>query len=293
MKPRDFFLLVVVCLVWASNNILSKIVVSQWHVPPLFFTAVRFAIVVLATLPWLLPMPRPAWRILLIGLAMGGGSFGLMFIALYWVSPSEAAIVVQACVPMTTLLSIFMLGERIRWRRTLGITLALIGVLMVAWKPGMALSTGMLFLLASAFMGSLGAVMMKQMDAVSPLRFQAWVGLTGLLVLAPFSLWTEPQGLERALATGWPFVIGVLYAALITSVFAHTAYYWLIARYEANLISALTLMTPLMTIVLGMQITGDKVDARMIAGSLIALAGVLIIILRTNRLAVAATQEHS
>ena len=78
--------------------------------------------------------------------------------------------------------------------------------------------------------------MMKQMDAVSPMRFQAWVAMSGLLALAPFSLWFEPQGLAQAMATGWPFVLGVLYAALITSLFAHTAYYFLIARYEADLL---------------------------------------------------------
>ena len=96
MKLRDFLLLVTVCLLWATNNVLSKVVISHWHVPPLFYTAVRFAIVTAVTLPWLLPMPRPAWRIVLVGLAMGAGSFGLMFVGLTWASPSEAAIVVQA-----------------------------------------------------------------------------------------------------------------------------------------------------------------------------------------------------
>ena len=50
--------------------------------PPLFYTAVRFGIVALCTLPWLLPMPRPAWRIIVLGILMGGGNFALMFIAL-------------------------------------------------------------------------------------------------------------------------------------------------------------------------------------------------------------------
>lgn len=292
MKPRDFLLLVLVCLIWASNNILSKIVVSQWHIPPLFFTSVRFLIVVLVTLPWLLPAPRPAWRILAIGFFMGAGNFGLMFVALYWVSPSEAAIVVQASVPMTTLLSIVILGERIRWRRGLGTSLALAGVLIVVWQPGFRVSTGMVFLLGSALFGSLGAVMMKQMDAISPLRFQAWVGLVGLVVLAPASALIEPGAIDAAMATGWPFVIGVCYAALITSVFAHTAYYHLIGRYEANLIAPLTLLTPLATIGLGVWITNDRLDAKMIAGSLIALGGVLIIALRNRRAPIPSLQDR-
>jgi drug/metabolite transporter (DMT)-like permease len=293
MKPRHLALLVLVCLIWASNNIMSKLIVGTLHVPPLFFTALRFALVALVTLPWLLPMPRPTWRILLIGLFMGGGSFGLMFIALYWVSPSEAAVVVQASVPITALLSIVMLGERIRWRRGIGIALALAGVLLVMYQPGFRLSAGMLFLLASAICGSFGAVMMKQMGDIAPLRFQAWVGLVGLCVVGPLSLLFEPGALDAAIDVGWPIVACLFYAALVTSVFAHTAYYFLIARYEANLVAPLTLLTPLMTIALGVWITGDHINAKMIAGSAIALTGVLIVALRRTKAPIAEAQEHS
>lgn len=293
MKPRDLALMVLVCLIWATNNVMSKLIVGTLHVPPLFFTSVRFALVALVTLPWLLPMPRPTWRILLIGLFMGGGSFGLMFVALYWVSPSEAAVVVQVSVPITALLSIVMLGERIRWRRALGITLALLGVLLVMYQPGFRVSAGMGFLLASAIFGSFGAVMMKQMGDIAPLRFQAWVGLVGLCVVGPLSLVTEPGALDQALAVGWPIVACVLYAALVTSVFAHTAYYLLIARYEANLVAPLTLMTPLMTIALGVWVTGDIIDTKMIIGSVIALTGVLIIARRSRSAPLVQAQEHT
>ena len=191
MNLRDFLILVAICLVWACNNVVSKLVVSAWHVPPLLYAALRFAIVILVTLPWLRPMPRPAWRILTVGLLMGGGSFALMFVALKTVTPSAAAVVIQAGVPMTTLLSIAILGERIHWRRAMGISLTLIGVLIVVWKPGFAISAGLLLVLLGAFSGSLGAVMMKQMEQIAPLRFQAWVGLTSFALLLPVSALTE------------------------------------------------------------------------------------------------------
>ena len=293
MKPRDFALLMLICLVWSSNNVLSKVLVSHWHVPPLFYTSLRFGIVALCTLPWLLPVPRPAWRIVTVGLLMGGGNFALMFIALYWVSASEAAIVVQTSVPITTLLSIVMLGERIRWRRTLGITLALVGVLIVMYQPGFTISLGMLLLLAAAFCGSLGAVMMKQMDQIAPLQFQAWVGLSGVIAITPLSLAFEPHALASTMAAGWPVLVAVLYSALITSIFAHTAYYFLIARYEANLLAALTLVTPLITLALGSLLIDDQITAKMIVGTAITLSGVLIIALRSGKAPVAQVEEHS
>ncbi|MCC6926940.1 DMT family transporter [Novosphingobium sp.] len=294
MKPSHFLLFVLICLVWASNNVLSKVLISHWHVPPLFYTALRFGIVLVCTLPWLRPLPRPVWRIAFLGVLMGGGNFALMFIALNWVSASEAAIVVQTSVPMTTLLSIVMLGERIRWRRTLGITLAFAGVLIVMYQPGFRISAGMLLLLASAFCGSLGAIMMKQMGEIRPLQFQAWVALMGVLLIGPLSLAFEPHALTHTLDAGWPALAAVFYSALVTSIFAHTAYYFLIAKYEANLVAALTLMTPLMTIGLGSWLIADPIDAKMIVGTVIALTGVLIIALRTGKgSAVVQAEEHS
>ena len=293
MQFRDFLILVGVCLIWAMNNVISKIVVAGWHVPPLLYAALRFGIVLIATLPWLLPMPRPAWRILAVGLLMGGGSFAILFVGLQTVTPSEAAIVSQAGVPITTLLSILILGERIAWRRALGISLTLAGVLLVVWEPGFAVSAGMLFILASAFFGSLGAVLMKQMDEIAPLRFQAWVGLMGFAVLTPVSLLLERPDWNVVHAAGWPFVLALLFSALIVSVVAHTAYYVLIQRYEANLLSPLTLITPLATIGLGVVITGDRLDPQMIAGSAIALTGVLIVAVRRTRAPIPQAQEHS
>src|SRR5687767_9915217 len=131
MYLRDFALIVLICAVWAMNNVISKIVVSELHVPPLFYAVARSAVIVLAVAPWLFPMPRPAWRTLAVGMLMGGGSFAMLFIGLLTATPSAAAIVSQLGVPMVTLLSVLALGERVRWRRGLGIALAVTGVVIV------------------------------------------------------------------------------------------------------------------------------------------------------------------
>ncbi|MAK81460.1 DMT family transporter [Phenylobacterium sp.] len=286
MALRDFALIVLVCLIWASNNIISKYVVADLAVPPLFYAAVRFALVSLITLPWLLPMPRPRWRLLVVALLMGGGNFALLFIGLQTATASAAAVVIQLGVPITTVLSMVMLGEQVRWRRGIGITLTLSGALLVMWDPGgFVVSTGLLFVVAAAFLGSLGAVMMKQMGGVRPLQFQAWVGFASVWPLAALSIVLEPGQVQAGLAAGWPFLAAVVFSAVVVSVAAHTAYYGLIQRYEANLISPLTLMTPLATIALGVAIMSDPFGPRMAIGTAVALAGVLIIALRPNQVA--------
>lgn len=121
MSLRDFGVLVLICLVWAGNNIISKIVVAHWGVPPLAYASVRFALVALVTVPWLFPAPRPMWRLILVALLMGAGNFALLFMGFKTASPSAASVIIQLGVPFTTILSVIMLGERIRWKRGLGI----------------------------------------------------------------------------------------------------------------------------------------------------------------------------
>jgi drug/metabolite transporter (DMT)-like permease len=146
------------------------------------------------------------------------------------------------------------------------------------------ISKGLLLIAAAAFLGSLGAVLMKQMDGIKPLQFQAWVGASSILPLLLVSALFEHDQVKLMIDAGWPFLGALVFSALAVSVWGHTAYFGLIQKYEANLIAPLTLMTPLFTIGLGVLLTQDHFDLRMAIGSAIALFGVLIIALRPNRM---------
>ncbi|MDP8913245.1 MAG: hypothetical protein M3N39_06690, partial [Pseudomonadota bacterium] len=71
LPARDFLILVLICLAWGVNNVVSKIVVSHWNLPPFAFVAARFLLVFLVAFPWLFPAPRPRWRMVVVGLLMG------------------------------------------------------------------------------------------------------------------------------------------------------------------------------------------------------------------------------
>jgi drug/metabolite transporter (DMT)-like permease len=125
--------------------------------------------------------------------------------------------------------------------------------------------------------------MMKQIEGVSPLRFQAWVGFSSLWPLAALSAVAEHGQVAAVVHAPWVFALAVLFSGLVVSVLAHTAYYALILRYEVNLLQPLTLMSPLAMIGLGVVFTHDPFGLRMAAGTVIALTGVLIIALRRNQ----------
>jgi drug/metabolite transporter (DMT)-like permease len=284
MSLRDFALLMATCLVWAVNNIISKYVVSILDVPPLFYAAARFVIVAACLIPFLFPAPRPLWRLMITAFLMGGGNFGLMFVGLKYSTPSAAAVVLQLGMPLTLILSMIFLGERVRWRRGLGIALTFAGVLTVMWNPqGFALSTGLLLIAGATLMSSIGVILTKQIEGMRPITFQAWVGAVSVLPMALLSAWLEPGQVDAAFAAGWPFWAALLFSALIVSLVAHTVYVTLLQRYEANLVSALILVTPLLTIALGVLVLDDPLGPRLVIGSALAIAGVLIIALRGSQ----------
>ena len=284
MALRDFAQLMAMCLVWAVNNIVSKYVVSILEVPPLFYAAARFVIVGACLVPFLFPAPRPIRRLVLTAFLMGGGNFGLMFVGLKYSTPSAAAVVLQLGMPLTLILSMVFLDERIRWRRALGIALTFAGVLTVMWNPqGFTLSTGLMLIAGATLMSSVGVILTKQIEGMRPITFQAWVGAVSILPMTLLSAWLEPGQVDIALAAGWPFWTALLFSALVVSIVAHTVYVTLLQRYEANLISALILVTPLATIALGVAVLHDPFGPRLVIGSVLALAGVLIIALRGSQ----------
>ena len=283
MSAAGIGLILLVNLIWSLNVIVSKVAVHDLGAPPLAYAFLRSVIVMLVLSPLLRPVPEKLWKVMLVGLAISGGSFALLFMGLATASPSAAGVVGLTGAPMTVLFAIVFLGERVRWRRALGIALAFAGVL-VAVSGGSAAeaSEGLLLVFASAVVGALGSVFVKRLDMGS-VRLQAWAALTSVLVLGPLSALTEAPIYPIFGTAPWELAGCLIFAAVITSVGAHSVYYRLLQNNDANLVVPLTLLSPLFTVALGAWLTNDPVGANLIVGGAIALIGVGIIVLRPSK----------
>lgn len=282
MSARTFAIIMLCNVVWALNVVVSKIAVADLHTPPLFYALLRSVIVALALLPLLRPVPAQLWKVMLLGLAISGGSFALLFMGLETASPSAAGVVSLSGAPMTVLFAILFLGERIRWKRALGIALAFGGVMFaMIGESQLETSTGLLLVFASAVVGALGTVFVKQLD-LSSIRLQAWAAVASVLVLLPLTALLEAGHTASWYAAPWELAACLFFAAIVVSVGAHTAYYRLLQDNDTNLIVPLTLFTPILTIIFGAWLTGDEIGGRLIAGGAIALLGVAIIVVRPS-----------
>ena len=282
MSFRALLIMAFCNIAWALNVVVSKLAITDFSAPPLFYALVRSIIVAAVLIPLLRPLPAKLWQVLVIGLAISGGSFALLFMGLETASPSAAGVVSLSGAPMTVLFAILFLGEKVRWRRGLGIGLAFGGVLFaMAGENQMQTSTGLLLVFLSAMVGALGTVFVKRLD-LSSIRLQGWAAVASVAVLLPLSLTLESGQFAALAASPWELAACLVFASLVVSIGAHTAYFRLLAEYDANLIVPLTLFTPILTIVFGAWLTGDAIGERLVIGGAIALAGVAIIVLRPS-----------
>jgi O-acetylserine/cysteine efflux transporter len=206
------------------------------------------------------------------------GGFSLFFIGLANATPSSAAIVQQISIPLTTFLGVIFLGERVGPRRISGTALAMTGIVIVVAKPdSLSLSTGLLWIAASALTNSVAIILIKKIETLEPARLQSWVGacaiLPSLLLASAFD--TAPW--QRSWQAGWPLVAASLYSAIVVSIVAQGINYRLVHRNHANVMAPLMVMAPLFTIVLGHFITHDPLTPAILIGGAITIAGVMVV----------------
>lgn len=277
MRLRDFLLLMSVCLIWALNVIIGKIVLTHYAVPPFYYAGVRFLGVALILSPLLRNVPKQLGRVLCVGFLVGAAHFGLLFVGLTAATPSSAAIVLQLGIPLTAVLSVVFLGEKISTQRAAGIAIAFVGVVTVIWNPAeMKASLGLLAVVGSTASIASGSILLKRLDPIHPLRLQAWVAIASFAPLIFGSAVMESGQIATTVAGGWAFIAASLFSILIVTLVAHTLYFSLLQRYPASVVAPLTLAMPIMTIFLGAALTGDTFTHRTILGSILALGGVLI-----------------
>ena len=125
-----------------------------------------------------------------------------------------------------------------------------------------SVSVGLLYIVAAAFVGSAGGIVMKRIDKINALQMQAWVGLFSFAPLLAFSAVTETGQVSAFVAGGWPVWAASLFAIVGVSIFGHGAFYTLIKKYDISLLSPLTLMTPIWGVIFGIVLLNEPITAR-------------------------------
>ncbi len=284
MRFSDFFVLSLCCLIWGGNFVLSKWMLTDLALPPFFFACVRFILLTVLMAPFLFPLPKNILKLCLAALCVGALHLAFLYTGLKTAPASSGSIVAQMLIPFATVLSVVFLKEHIGLKRGLGIVGALAGVIILIYDPeSVSFDIGLIYVIAAFFVMAVGSVLVKGVGEVTPWQYLAWMGVLAVPVLGMLSYLFEDNQLTLAKAAGWEMGVGVVYTAVLASVFAHGQYFRLLKTYEVSLIVPLTLMTPFWAVVLGVVMRGEPFGIRFIFGAILILASVYVIARRGKR----------
>ncbi len=283
MPVRDLTLILVICVVWAGNFIAGA--QGMKHFSPFLFMILRFLVVLLIVVPFLRRPPAGQWgRLLAVCLFMGGFHFTLMFWALSRSDDiSSVAIVQQTYIPMAVLLAMLLMAERVGWKTLAATGVAFVGVLIVGLDPIVLGQTDVLLItLASALFQALGSIYQRGIRGVSVLSFQGWTAVIALPMLLAATLLVEDKQFEVIRTAEWEHWASVAYSAVMASLIGHGLFFYLVQRNPVTTVMPYLQLTPVLAVIFGVLIWGDRPGWRLLIGGSLVILGILFITLRAR-----------
>ncbi len=282
MAPAHIALAVLCNVIWGFSFITAKIGVG--HFPPLFFTALRFTLVALVLGAALKPLAGRGKEIFGIAMTVGTLHFVFLYLGIQQAGGvSAVAITIQLIAPFSLLLSIVFLKESVGWHRIVALGLSFAGVMVLGFDPVVFNYLEAVGLVAvAAFAMSIGLIQMHRIKGVGTFELQAWIGVICAPQVFILSFWLE-EGQWDALMTADIKIFGsLIFAALVTTIIAHSSWFHLLQRYPVNLLLPLGLLAPVFGVTFGVLLFSEPLSLRFIIGGLMTLSGVAIIHFRTS-----------
>lgn len=277
MKPGDLLLALLANTVWAFNFIAGKAGVT--HFQPFLFTSLRFAVLLLALLPFLRWIPGRMSGVLGIALVQGVLHFSLIFAGLKASGDiASVAITSQLYVPFSALLATVLLGETWNRRQLFGIASAFGGVLVIGLDPVVFRHLDALLLIAAGAMAmAVATIQMRRLQGVGVFALQGWIALCATPTLALLSLLFEDEQWVAVRSATMLELATPVYSALGASLVGHGIVYYLLGRYPVSVTTPLMLLTPVLAVAFGVLLWGDVLTWKLIVGSVMTLAGIVAI----------------
>jgi drug/metabolite transporter (DMT)-like permease len=277
----------ITCLIWSTVWLFIKL--GLHDLPPVSFAGIRLVIAVAILLPFVLirrpPLPRSARERALVavtGLLLLGFNYGLVFWGAQFITSGLTA-VLQAVTPAFTLAFAHYLlpHERFTLARLSAVALGVVGVAVIFSDQmqvvGWYALAGSVAVVGGALCVAFAYVLVKaHVGHLHPTVLTTGQMLCAMVPLVAYGLVRE----GNPLTFNWTpkAVFSLLYLALAGSVAAFWLNYWLLKRMDTTKVMSMSLVEPLLAVLLGALVLGEKLTAHALLGGVCILASIGLIL---------------
>jgi len=286
-----YFLVAFLCLVWGTTWVVIKIGLEDS--PPFLSAGLRFVIAVIVLGVIVIwgkkPQPRGAvmwWRVLLPGVLMYFIPYAAVYYAEQHISAALTSVLFATFPFFVAAIAHFVLPEeRLSAIKIFGLLLGFFGVVII-FRDGLSVpnpqvipSMGLALLapLCSAFAS---VWLKKYLSKVNSFSATLWQMLIGILLLAPLGLAMEDMADFQwtAKALGAAAFLGVFGSALCFVIYLH-----LLKTMEATKLSLIAFVTPIVTLIVGWLVLGERLSSATLLGGALVLVGVYCVLVWAPR----------
>jgi drug/metabolite transporter (DMT)-like permease len=276
-------LVITFVLLWASAFSVGKIAIADC--PPLLFLAARFflagvlmlGLAAVAGIRWTLSK-RDVLVFVALGVVSQAMFLGIGFIALKTVSSGLAAVIISSNPILAAVPAVFLLGERMTWRKAIGLLLGLGGVVFVV-RSRVTLGTdqlGGVMLAVLALLAFVAGTILFKMFAP---KNGFWIGngvqsLASGVALMPFAVGFESFG---DIVPTWSLAVAFAYSVLFVSVFAYLLWFRILTVSGATAASSYHFLIPPLGILFGWLLLGEPVESADMLGIVPVALGIFLV----------------
>jgi drug/metabolite transporter (DMT)-like permease len=272
----------VICLIWGSSWAAVKIDIES--IPPLLSLGIRFTLasIILGLIVFMkrltVPREKKFWMLVLI---MFSTSFTVPFVLIYWAQlkvGSGLASVLFATYPFwVAIVSHFLLpSEKITPARIIGIVIGFLGVIFIFNNGFSDVSIRMFYGMAAIIVGSIiqafGLVYLRRLgENAHPVTLNfCSMSLSALPLFVASFIFEDYSNLFFNAST----IGSLLYLSIFCTVITFVIYFWLVKHVEVVILSLSAFITPVMAVVIGIILLGEKITDDVYIGSTLVLIGV-------------------
>ena len=279
----------ILCLVWGSTWIFIKIGLED--LPPMTFASARFllAIAILFVIIRVQKIPLPGtakeWKLIaLTGVLQFTVNYSTVFWSEQYITSGLAAVLQSMITVFGLLLAwIFLPNEQITRLKIFAVMVGIVGV-SVIFVDQLAVQNMMAFfgcvaIVIGSYAAAQASILVKAKGgAFHPAALLFCQMICGMPPVLIYSIAAE--GVPSPLNWSWRAIFCVVYLTLSGTIAAFWLYYWLLRRIESTKAMMISLVTPLLAVVIGAVVLGERLPPQTGIGGLLIISSIGLIVFR-------------
>ncbi|MFQ5937994.1 MAG: DMT family transporter [Acidiferrobacterales bacterium] len=287
LKVLPYVLLIIAPLTWAGNFVVGRFIHEQ--IPPVSLNLWRWLVALVVLLPFTLPtlLAQRAliiqhWRLFALLGASGVALFhSFVYQALHFTEAINAALFLSTTPAVIVILSWLISREPVTSRQTLGITVSLVGAVIIIVRGDLGLllhlqfNQGDLWMLVAVPNWALYSVLLRRLPpGFHPMAFLTATVSFGLILLTPAYLWELAR--VGTFHVNGVTMGSVLYIGLFASVIAYICWNRGVALVGANRAGLFLHLIPVFSAFLAVAILGESVRVFHLVGITFVFTGIYL-----------------